>query len=645
MKTALSLLCVLFTVTCQAQRVVPVFGEIDLPSMKLEKCSFEPEANAMVLFDVQDLEYEFSAIGGKTHKKRRVRIKIFNEKGLDAASVRIPFFNKKKTTQVSELRGLVYSLSPEGAIQKKEIPEEDFYRNKVNAAHETISFAFPAVKPGDVIEYTYSVTEKNSQQFQPWIIQREIPCEYISTVITIPSFSHLSSFYMGRDSVDQKKETTGKGGKEKRIQTFYKSNVSSFLPEPYMSSLQDNLARMYFVLFTEGDEEIDAIIESNFVWKSMGDLMLKSNTFKWQSVKEIPGTEPYVDTARRFSTTKERVKYLFEVVKNEMVRTAQSFFPEDIAGAWKDKRGTSAEINMILFNLLRQVDVVCNPILFSTRDNGRVQINFPSISQLNGLNIMVVDVNAFYVLDASSKNQSYHTPPPNILERDALILEPGGVRWMFVSDSRTLSQTSQDLMLWFNDKKELEGKSINRFYNYARQYRLDKLDKDNLSEKPKSEIPAGITVTSFDRYDDKADSSPLEETTHFTFTPNSTDDYYFINPLFFSPETRNPFITEKRQSDIDFGSKQEIRVGLKLEIPEGYEVESMPAPLVAKNSDSSFVFKRMTNADAQNVYFSQTFEIRQSRFKAEEYADIREFYKFIAGKMSEEIILRKKKKE
>ncbi len=643
MKTALSLFCLLFTLFCQGQKTVPAFGDIDLSSMKLEKCSFEPQANAMVLFDVQDLEYEYSALAGKIHKKRRVRIKIFNEKGLEAASVRIPFYNKKKNTQVTELKGVVYSLSAEGTVQKKEIPEEDFYRNKVNATKETISFAFPAVKPGDVVEYTYSITEKNRLQFDPWILQREIPCEYLSTVITSPTFSHVSSFYMGRDSVDQKKETIGKGGKEKHIQTFHTSNVPSFLPEPHMSSLQDNLARMFFVLFPEGDETIDDVIESNLVWNAAGDMLLKSTTFKWQSLKEIPGTQPYVDTARRFSTTKERVKYLFKVVQNEMESTAQTFFPEDIAEAWKSKRGTSAEINMILFNLLRQVDVVCHPVLFSTRENGRVQINFPAITQLNGLDIMVVDVNAFYMLDASLKNQSFHTPPPNILDRDALILEPGFVRWMFVSDTRTLSQTSQDLMLWFTDKKELEGKSVNRFYNYARQHRLDKLDKNAAPEKPKPEIPDGITVTGFDRYDDKGDTSPLEETTYFTFTPNSTDDYYFINPLFFSPETRNPFVADKRQSDIDFGSKQEIRIGLKLEIPNGYEVESIPASMVAKNADSSFVYSRIANADAQNVYFSQTFEIRQSSFEAEEYAAVKEFYKFIASKMSEEIILRKKK--
>jgi hypothetical protein len=645
MKTAFCLLTALVTIICKAQKTVPAFGEIDLSSMKLEKCSFESEANAMVLFDVQDLEYEYSVISGKIHNRRRVRIKIFNEKGLDAASVKIPFHSKKNNTQVTELKGMVYSLSSGETIQKQEIKEEDFYRDKVNSSYETINFAFPGVKAGDVVEYAYSITEKNRLNFDPWILQREIPCEYMSTVITVPSFSTVYSFYVGRDSIDQNNETTGKGGKERHIRTFYKSNIPGFRPEPYMSSLQDNLARMYFVLIRESNTGFNDVIAANMVWRSAGEMLIKSNSFNWQSVKEIPGTQPYIDTARRFSTTKERVKYLFDVVKNRMTRTAQTFFPEDIVDAWKNKSGTSAEINMILLNLLRQVDVVCSPVLFSTRDNGKVQLNFPAITQLNGFNVMVTDVKAFYILDASSKNQFYHTPPPNMLDRDALILEPGGVRWMFVSDTRTLSQTSQDLIIWFNDKKELEGKSINRYYNYAKQNRLDNLGKETLPEKPKSEIPNEVVVTSFDRYDDRGESSPLEETTKFTFTPNSTDDYYFINPLFFSPETKNPFVAEKRQSDIDFGSKHEMRIGLKLEIPEGYEVESIPASLVAKNPDSSFVFKRITSADAQNIYFTQTFEILQSNFKAEEYAVVKEFYKFMATKMNEEIILRKKKKD
>lgn len=66
MKRFTSLVCLFLSVLVSfGQRKLPEFGEADTTELSLKICHFEPDANAMKLFDVQETEYEPSPFGGK----------------------------------------------------------------------------------------------------------------------------------------------------------------------------------------------------------------------------------------------------------------------------------------------------------------------------------------------------------------------------------------------------------------------------------------------------------------------------------------------------------------------------------------------------------------------------------------------------
>ena len=66
-----------------------------MEELQMNSCSFEPGAAAMKLFDKQEIEFEFMTYGARMKTERRIRIKIFNEKGYPQASIKIPYLNKK----------------------------------------------------------------------------------------------------------------------------------------------------------------------------------------------------------------------------------------------------------------------------------------------------------------------------------------------------------------------------------------------------------------------------------------------------------------------------------------------------------------------------------------------------------------------
>src|SRR5437868_5065393 len=68
---------------------LPEFGKADIKELQMKECAFDKNAPAMKLLDL--LQSEISVIGDvRIETERRVRIKIFNEKGFDFASINIP---------------------------------------------------------------------------------------------------------------------------------------------------------------------------------------------------------------------------------------------------------------------------------------------------------------------------------------------------------------------------------------------------------------------------------------------------------------------------------------------------------------------------------------------------------------------------
>src|SRR5436190_24021395 len=77
-----------FTVFAQSE--LPEYGKLTGSDISLKECSFDPEAEAIILLDEAMTDYDDAYL---MITKRRVRIKILNDKGISRANVTIPFYS------------------------------------------------------------------------------------------------------------------------------------------------------------------------------------------------------------------------------------------------------------------------------------------------------------------------------------------------------------------------------------------------------------------------------------------------------------------------------------------------------------------------------------------------------------------------
>ena len=644
MVKTISFVCfILLSLPSFCQKKLPEFGKPDSSELQLTSCIFEPSANALKLFDIQEIEFEPSPFGGKIRTEKRVRIKIFNEKGFPKASVTIPFYSNKKNTKIDELKGVIYNTDNSGKISTQKLEEADFYRDKAMEKIGLIRFTFPNLKAGSVIEYSYTISEKNRLYIDPWIIQSDIPVAYTAASVIIPSYSLLKEYVFGRDSISQKKELLTKG-LDKQKKTFYIETVPSFQPEPLMSSDKDNLLRMGFSFFPEGNAFAQDITPQS-AWRMAGSMILRLPVLDQELKKVIPGTEKIIDTALTILYTPDRIQYLFNAVKKRFPEnTGQTAAPDEIDNIWKSRTGTSAQINLLLLNFLQRAYIKCHPILVSTRENGKINMDFPNFGQFNGIDVLALDKDYYYVLDASSKFQSYDFPPVNILNRNAFLLDPDNIRWIKITDDKPLIKQSVSVFGMINNSGILEGSAAVKYYDFAKSLILDSAVKGATEKEEKIFDPKiqGLKVLA-DKQENINSDDPLLQTVEFDFSIPESGDFYFINPLFFSSKKINPFTSEIRKTEIDFWCNQEFSTDLQLEIPGSYAIESLPKNIVVRSPDSSFIYTRIVSTSSSTISFSQELKINKAVFDKSEYPDLYDFYRGLGAIIAEEIILKKKK--
>jgi hypothetical protein len=422
---------------------------------------------------------------------------------------------------------------------------------------------------------------------------------------------------------------------------YYKENIKAFKPEPFMTSFTDNLMRVVFLVVPHSNFFSDIFLLSNNMWSNVGKILLEAPFFGHQIQTTIPGTQPVIDSAKQLPTVAAKVDFIYERIKGQFIgREEQTAYPDNIAEAWNSRSGNSAEINLVLLNLLKKAGVRAYPLLVSTREHGLISVDFPSFSQINGVDVVAADSNSVYVLDAYTKFHSYKTPPFNVLNRKGFLLDSANMRWVAITEEGLLAQNNIAILGELKQDGTVQGTANIQSRNYAKINALDSSDAvKEVAEK--SEKQQGLIIHSSRKENEAVDSLPLMQKLNFTYELEHTDSFYFLNPLFLTLRNKNPFLAAERNTDVDFGCNQLLSVQLFLKIPDGFIIESLPKSIQMRSSDTTMIFNRVIHADSASLVLRQSFQINRSLYGKEEFEGLKTFFNKMYGLMSEVIILKK----
>lgn len=621
-------------------------GEVTIEELKQNVHPKDSSAAAAYLFKKGTTEFSVNAKGSwEITTKVSVKIKIYNKEGFNHANQEIAYFVGGDTKEeIYIYDAYTYNLVG-NKIEKTKLKAESEFKEKVNDSWSLKKITFPSVKEGSIIEFSYKIISPHISSFNDWYFQYQIPVDIVQNEIYIPQYFRYRTEITGFTPIKTEEKVLAGMDFSTTKYTYSAVDVAAIKTEEFVKNIKNftsvlkyELASIHYPSQPIKNVAID--------WKDVSKSIYENDSFgrelNFKSYFEEDIATLLLDTPKEA----EQIQRIFEFVQSRMHWNGNVSYMSELGvkKAYKEKTGNSADINLMLVAMLRYAGLEANPIITSTRSNG-VAI-FPSRFAYNYV-IAGVKLNAngeTLLLDATSKNTVPNILPIKVLNWYGRTLTSSEASQEIAIQPKKHSTKNYTILAEIVDELIIKGKVreiSNEYFALLFREKDGLLTNKSLIEKLESKYD-GISVSALEVQNEK--TKPVTVT--YTFENNNLieniGDKLYLSPLLFMAMTDNPFKAEKRDYPIEFDFPQNNNFNISIKLPENYEVESFPSSVNYRNHDGSLGFNFNSSISDNVIQISSTFKINNLLIAAEDYQDLKTFFKEIINKQTEKIVLKKK---
>ncbi|HUX55207.1 MAG TPA: DUF3857 domain-containing protein [Williamwhitmania sp.] len=606
------------------------WGQVTNAEWQLKETPIDTNANAVVLSDVAELDF---AYGAPTVFRRHRRIKILKQAGVNEANIQIPYYSKSFSESVNYIKAETFNMDPETKkVEVLPVDEKDIFTIDINENWSAKKFAFPGVKVGSIIEYSYVVESKQFIQLKEWNFQCNLPTIHSEFTAKIDQGFDVKVVYRGFQLPE----------KYDKVKTSHweLDNLKPIKDEPLYSNAEDYAETIrlqltgYLVGDPSGGSEYIKVVDG---WEAIAKRFREGDYYNTY-VKDRDFTQPIlksiVDSSDNALTKAQKIFYY--VQKNYTWNNHRDIDPTLSSKEMSDKKvGATSDINMMLVSLLRNSGMDASPVLISTKDNGPITKAFPLLSQFNQLIATVAVDGNTYFLDAANDSYPFGTLPPYDLatagfkiDRDNFVWIDMPIRGKYKNDSYFKVDFSDSSAATMYLRSQYDG-----YAAVAMRRSLKKADNDEMFMRK---------LFHSDGYDWELDSlsiqnkkeieKPLVLTCYFHRNNGdfATKDRIYLNSVSRSSFEHNPITAPTRILPVDLSYPFEENMVVVYKLPKGFVVKDKPerSDYVLPNGKGTAHFMASTSGVFLNTKLS--FTITNSLFSPNEYPTLQQFFNFIS---------------
>ncbi|RUT68210.1 DUF3857 domain-containing protein [Flavobacterium cupreum] len=643
-------------------------GKVSVAELEEKKHPKDTAAVAAVLYKKGISYFDYNEINGFVLTTEvETRIKIYKKGGYEFANQTIGYSisgNSKESVQISDAS--TFNLVG-GKVEKTKLKSDGIFDEPVSKFYGRKKISLPNVKEGSVIEFKYTIRAPFVSWMRDWRFQYSIPVNKSEFSTSIPEYYVYNVMQKGyifpKKTVETKSKTiisTTKERSEGRVtQTSFSTDKTDYFEVKTTYSIED-LPAIKDESFVNNIDNYTSSLSFELSAVKWPNTPVKSYSSDWNSVvktiydyddfgPELNKTGYFEDDLKKLLTgitnTDEIILTVLNYVKSTVKWDGNSSYGCDVGvrKAYKEKTGNCADINLMLTAMLRNAGLTANPVLVSTRSNGIAL--FPNRTAFNYVIAAVETPNGIILLDATSKYSS-----PNILPFRALNWQGRLIRKNGTSEAIDLmpKKASND-NVFINYEIDAEGKvngKVRRQYTdyNAMSYRneVDGVKEDVYLEKLENDNNK-IEISEYSRTNEKEILLPTIES--YSFKGDNLAEVIggkiYINPMLFYTNTENSFKQEVREYPVDFGFPFTDRFNITIKIPEGFAVETLPAPAILAMEDNLGTFKFNIAESGNSLQLSILHQINEAIVSVEKYEMLKEYYQKMIAKETEKIVLKR----
>lgn len=632
-------------------------------------------AEAVVLCDYGRSRFEYSEGDFRVVFDRVTRIKILTKAGYDRAAVEVPLYHQgSREEKLANVRGFTYNLVNKEVVKEKF--DATIFREEASSKVTMRKFTLPNVRENSVIEYSYTVTSDFTFNFQDWQFQHSIPVRWSEYRASIPTYFDYKMMMQGyvaptiaehsegvmQVTVRESGSSTGSGFNTQRVpgssttvnvplktHRWLTQNVPAFRDEPFMTTARNYLSRIDFELAGvrwEG-QPYQAVADS---WEKINDDLLADETFGAQLKRGSFLKEQLTPLLTQEKDPTARVKAIHALVRKAVKYNGHDWLysTSTIRKAYDQHRGTAADVNLLLIAALREAGFQANPILLSTRSHGMVNQEFmPLLSRFNYVVAHVaLPEGKEMMVDATEELIPCGMLPERCLNGTGRLIMPKASesRWVSLVPQQRLTEYQQ-VQLTLDEKGGYTGKVHAEHSGYAGWQQRARLSEKG-EKKFVEELLHGREGWNLSKYQfSQRDVLDKPLTFDYELTAAGADapaGMLYLKPMQHFGNARNPFVHEDRKFPVDFGCALDETLVMTLTLPAGYEVEELPkaASIALPDNGGRFLFQAQPSGTT--IQIMSRLNLNRPVYSAAEYASLREFYRLVVAKQTEQIVLKKK---
>jgi len=589
------------TVNSFAQQQKPrKFGAITKQELEMKSYPNDTTAKAVVLYEfgtssVRIVDDKFIVIF-KYHKI----IKFFDDDELDRANISLQY---SRNATITKFKAASYNLV------------------------DGEKFSFADVRPGSIIEYTYQKKSGSIFFLNAWSFQSTIPIAWSEYIVSAPLYLNYKTISSGytplyiANVTEVNMSLDHEVIKGKRYRYVVK-NAPAFVSEKYMTAKSNFITTIEFELQSIQTPSYHKEYFSSF--NQIQELLMEDEDFGLR-IKKIGFAKEVIaklksDSENQLDLAKNIYKYVHD---NTTWNKYYSMYASKNFKTLAEEDANSGMINLFMVALLKGAGLEANPVILSTRANGTVHPVYPLLKSYNYVIAHVKIDGVTYLLDGTDDFLPFNVLPERCLNGKGRLIGEYTNYWinLLSAGERKMSCGGSFTIDEYGD---LEG-SLSYKYNGYRGYEL----KEEVSTTGKDEL--------LEEYAEKdgweIDASSMEGENDINSPLKIKIDLAISDKVDMAGE---------RIYIVDFTCPRKSTFMISYKIPEGYEVEYLPKPLIIALPNKGGKYLYMINEQNGIITTTVQYKLNQTVFGATEYPILKEYFAQIVNKEAEQIVLKEK---
>ena len=461
------------------------FGKPTKEEMQMTTYEAEPDAEAVVLCRLTDVEYSIQQTGYLVDYREKVRIKVLKPSGVRYAKVVVPFLkntpidnrnsSSKKVLKVDatdnnsvsssfeeqagamttadldryseesveDVKATAYNLQGSKVV-KSVLKKGAFVETKIDDQHYQVEFTVPDVKEGTVIEYEYTLHSELFWLLHDWFAQCEIPVVYAKLDMNIPRYL---LFNLEEHGVQRLITSCESGTMRFKLESDPLAAQTVVPSNHYISvgrnlkgmkqgngvwSMQDNCAGIT-ALLKHYSMRGAAVVDYTRTWEQIDEMVLKSDDLGKQLQEHSPlAAELKEAKIEEIADMRQRAEAVAKLVLSKVEWNGRyEMSPANTEETLKNGGGSNVDINMLLLQSLQDVGLNAAPVMLRMRNQGVLTMDYPSVQKYTTFIVGVVLPQGNLYLDASSADGHFNALPELLqVEKARLVLKEKKCQWV-----------------------------------------------------------------------------------------------------------------------------------------------------------------------------------------------------------------------